>query len=143
MCCTPRQNFSQFVFLFAQFSNTSTCRSPAVLSVFGLYGRPINLFSKRGDSHPSSPSRSSSAGAVPAKGERRGGGARDLGGGNSGGETRVVALSLPPLGRGGAGGGADARARRKPRHVSTFRERILEERRVRKEVGQNARSRFT
>lgn len=47
-----------------------------------------------------------------------------------------AALSLPPLARsgGGGGGGRAGRAGRKPRHVSAFRERILEERRVRKEV---------
>lgn len=54
----------------------------------------------------------------------------------------AAALSLPPLARGGGGGGigggGGARARRKPRHVSAFRERILEERRVRKEVCHSA-----
>lgn len=53
-------------------------------------------------------------------------------GAEGGGGATVV--SLPPLERGGVL--EDARARRKPRHVSTFRERILEERRLRKEARQ-------
>lgn len=54
-----------------------------------------------------------------------------MGAEGAGGATVV---SLPSLERGGGLG--DARARRKPRHVSTFRERILEERRLRKEARQ-------
>ncbi|CAN0428499.1 unnamed protein product, partial [Ectocarpus sp. 8 AP-2014] len=91
------------------------------------------LLRRRGDSHNSSPSRSSSADAPGNKGEHgqgaRGGG--EMGAEGGGGATVV---SLPPLERGGGLG--DSRARRKPRHVSTFRERILEERRLRKEARQ-------
>ncbi|CAM9887499.1 unnamed protein product [Scytosiphon promiscuus] len=87
---------------------------------------------RRGGSHPSSPSRSSSTDAAASERlHRRVTPKREPGGGAS--YPRVEAgadggvgsvLSLPPV----------ARAGRKPRHVSAFRERILEERRVRKEV---------
>lgn len=90
------------------------------------------MLSRRGDS---SPSRSSSADAAATEGGHRKGARRDRGNADSSREARgeesvAAALSLPPLVR---GGGEGAR-RRKPRHVSAFRERILEERRARKEV---------
>ena len=62
--------------------------------------------------------------------KRLGGGAGD-GDGDEG-----DAFSLPRISGGGDGG---RQRRRKPRHVSTFRERILEERRVRKEVSGRSR----
>ena len=97
-------------------------------------GKPSRrMLSRRGDS---SPSRSSSADAAAApEGEHRKGATRDRGDVESGREAReeesgAAALSFPPLVR---SGGERAR-RRRPRHVSAFRERILEERRARKEV---------
>ncbi|CAM9189778.1 unnamed protein product, partial [Ectocarpus sp. 13 AM-2016] len=89
------------------------------------------LLRRRGDSRNSSPSRSCSVDAPGNNGEHGQGaiGGRQMGVEGGGGAT---AVSLPPLERGGGLG--DARARRKPRHVSTFRERILEERRLRKEA---------
>ncbi|CAM9302603.1 unnamed protein product [Ectocarpus sp. 6 AP-2014] len=93
------------------------------------------LLRRRGESRNSSPSRSSSADAPWNKGEH---GQGAIGGGQMGaeGDDGATAVSLPPLER--DGGLGDARARRKPRHVSTFRERILEERRLRKEARQRA-----
>ncbi|CAM9827313.1 unnamed protein product [Ectocarpus sp. 4 AP-2014] len=88
-----------------------------------------------GESRNSSPSRSSSADAPGNNGEH-GEGAMDGGQMGAEGGGGATAVSLPPLERGGGLG--DARARRKPRHVSTFRERILEERRLRKEACQRA-----
>ncbi|CAB1098684.1 unnamed protein product [Ectocarpus sp. CCAP 1310/34] len=75
--------------------------------------------------------RSSSTDAPGNNGEHGQGvmGRGQMGAEGGGGAT---AVSLPPLER--DGGLGDARARRKPRHVSTFRERILKERRLRKEV---------
>ncbi|CAM9554407.1 unnamed protein product [Ectocarpus sp. 12 AP-2014] len=93
------------------------------------------LLRRRGDSRNSSPSRSRSA-DPPGNNGKHGQGA--IGGGQMGeeGGGGATAVSLPPLESGGGLG--DARARRKPRHVSTFRERILEERRLRKEARQRA-----
>lgn len=97
--------------------------------------RLYRMLSRRGDS---SPSRSSSADVATAEGAYRSGTRRNRGDGDSSREARgegsvAAALSLPPL-VGSGGGGAGPR-RRKARHVSAFRERILEERRARKEVG--------
>ncbi|CAM9617023.1 unnamed protein product, partial [Hapterophycus canaliculatus] len=100
---------------------------------------------RRGDSHPSSPSRSSSTDAAANEGLHRRGPMRREAGGDApypsademaDGDV-ATALSLPPLARSGGEGVGEwraARPGRKPRHVSAFRERILEERRVRKEV---------
>lgn len=106
---------------------------PVAAMVYRLR-KPRRMLSRRGDS---SPSRSSSADAAAAEGEYRKAARRDRGdvdsGREAGGEEGVAAaLSLPPLVRGG--GEAGAARRRRPRHVSAFRERILEERRARKEV---------
>jgi len=104
--------------------------SPIVSPPMASFRRPLRLLRRRGDS---SPSRSSSADAAAEEGGYRqvsgiGRGNDDSSGGAREEGSATAALSLPPLARGGGAG-----ARRKPRHVSAFRERILEERRARKE----------
>lgn len=122
----------------------TTFATAAVVTTRSAFRRPPRLLDRGGNSHRRSSSRSSSAdaAAVEPKPKRlRGGGGED----HDLAETsryrdEADTFSLPPIGAGGGEGWQ--RRRKQPRHVSTFRERILEERRARKEVRKKRKSRY-